>query len=90
MTAKLSPLERSERRLGFLLLLPAFALLAAVVLYPIVSLVRMSFSENKLTEPWMARSWIGFENYWKALGDERFWDATWHTALYVIVTVPAR
>jgi multiple sugar transport system permease protein len=88
MTIKLSPLERSERRLGFLLLLPAFALLAAVVLYPIASLIRMSFSENKLTEPWMARTWIGFENYWKALGDERFWDATLHTGLYVLVTVP--
>jgi multiple sugar transport system permease protein len=86
--AHLSPLERGERRLGLLLLAPAFALLAAVVLYPIATLIRTSFSENKLTEPWMARSWIGFENYWKALGDERFWDATWHTALYVIVTVP--
>lgn len=88
MTARLSPLESSERRLGYLLLAPAFALLALVVLYPIVSLIRMSFSENKLTEPWMAKPWIGFENYWKALGDERLWDATWHTLLYVIVTVP--
>ncbi|MGL4727872.1 MAG: carbohydrate ABC transporter permease [Bosea sp. (in: a-proteobacteria)] len=84
----LSPLERGERRLGFLLLLPAFGLLAAVVLYPIASLIRMSFSENKLTEPWMAKPWIGFENYAKALGDERFWEASWHTALYVIITVP--
>jgi multiple sugar transport system permease protein len=88
MTTRLSPLEASERRLGWFLLAPAFALLAAVVLYPIVDLVRMSFSENKLTEPWAARPWIGFENYAKALGDGRFWEATLHTALYVLVTVP--
>jgi multiple sugar transport system permease protein len=88
MTTRLSPIERAERRLGYMLLAPAFALLAAVVLYPIASLIRMSFSENKLTEPWMARSWVGFENYAKALGDTRFWEAAWHTALYVLVTVP--
>ncbi len=88
MTTRLSPLERSERRLGFFLLAPAFALLAAVVLYPIADLIRMSFSVNKLTEPWLAEPWVGFRNYAQALGDNRFWEATWHTALYVLVTVP--
>ncbi len=84
----LSPLERSDRRLGFMLLAPAFLLLATVVLYPIAQLIRSSFSENKLTEPWLAKPWIGFDNYTKALGDERFWEASWHTFLYIIVTVP--
>jgi multiple sugar transport system permease protein len=86
--SKLSPLETSERRLGLAMLAPAVILLAGTVLYPIGALVRGSFTENKLTEPWMANSWIGFDNYAKALGDERFWEATWHTLLYVIVTVP--
>jgi ABC-type sugar transport system permease subunit len=85
---KLSPLEASERRLGLAMLVPAVVLLAGTVLYPIGALVRGSFTENRLTEPWMANSWIGFDNYAKALGDERFWEATWHTLLYVIVTVP--
>jgi multiple sugar transport system permease protein len=88
MATRLSSLERSERRLGIALLAPAFALLSGVVLYPIYNLIRMSFSENKLTEPWLAKPWIGFENYAKAMGDERLWEATWHTLLYVIVTVP--
>jgi ABC-type sugar transport system permease subunit len=88
MTTKLSPLEASERRLGIALLAPAFILLAVTVLYPIATLIRSSFSENKLTEPWMARPWVGFENYAKALGDNRFWEATFHTFLYIVVTVP--
>ena len=85
---QLSPLERADRRLGFALLGPAFLLLAAVVIYPIIELILTSFSENKLTEPWAARPWIGFDNYTKALGDERFWEAAFHTFLYIIVTVP--
>ncbi|MGL4636294.1 MAG: carbohydrate ABC transporter permease [Beijerinckiaceae bacterium] len=86
--AKLSPMEASERRLGFAMLMPAVVLLVVTVLYPIADLIRGSFSENKLTEPWMAKPWIGFENYIKAMGDNRFWEATWHTLLYVLVTVP--
>jgi multiple sugar transport system permease protein len=30
---------------------------------------------------------LGFENYTRALGDDRFWEATWHTVLYVVITV---
>lgn len=86
--AQLSPLERADRRLGFALLAPAFLLLAAVVIYPIIELILTSFSENKLTEPWMAKPWIGFDNYAKALGDARFWEAAFHTFLYILVTVP--
>lgn len=88
MASTLSPLDRAERRLGVFMLLPAFGLLALVVLYPIVELIRTSFSQNKLTEPWLAKPWIGLENYQTALSDSRFWEATWNTALFIIVTVP--
>ena len=88
MATPLTTLDRAERRLGYALLAPAFLLLATVVLYPIATLIRSSFTENKLTEPWAARPWIGFENYVTALGDNRFWEATWHTLLYIVVTVP--
>ncbi len=85
---RLSPLERGERRLGFLLLAPAFVLLAAVVVYPIVDLVITSFQFNNLAQPWMGTPFVGFENYARAMGDERFWEATWHTITYILVTVP--
>lgn len=87
MTA-LSPLERAERRLGFALLAPAFLLLAGVVLYPIATLILTSFRFERLAEPWMGTPFVGFENYARALSDERFWDATLHTFLYILITVP--
>jgi ABC-type sugar transport system permease subunit len=85
---KLSPLESSERQLGYIMLAPAVILLVVTVLYPIASLIRGSFSYNVLTEPWMAKPWVGFENYFKAMGDQRFWEATRNTLLYIVVTVP--
>jgi multiple sugar transport system permease protein len=88
MAERLSPLETSERRLGYIMLAPAVLLLVGTVLYPIAALIQGSFSQNVLTEPWLAKPWVGFSNYAKALGDDRFWEATWHTLLYVIVTVP--
>jgi multiple sugar transport system permease protein len=86
--AKLTPLERSERRLGLLLLAPAFLLLATVVLYPIAQLIVTSFQSNQLTQPWLGTPFVGFENYARAMADARFWEATWHTFLYILVTVP--
>ena len=85
---RLSPLERGERRLGMLLLAPAFVLLAAVVVYPIVDLVITSFQFSNLAQPWMGTPFVGFENYARAMGDDRFWEATWHTVTYILVTVP--
>jgi multiple sugar transport system permease protein len=85
---RLSPLERGERRLGFLLLAPAFVLLLAVVVYPIVDLIITSFQFNNLAQPWMGTPFVSFENYARAMGDDRFWEATWHTVTYIIVTVP--
>jgi multiple sugar transport system permease protein len=84
----LTPLERAERRLGYALLAPAFLLLAAVVLYPIGDLIVTSFTFNQLTQPWMGTPFVGFENYARALGDERFLEAVLHTLLYILVTVP--
>jgi multiple sugar transport system permease protein len=84
----LTPLEKAERRLGYLLLLPAFLLLGAVVLYPVYELLRTSFTFNHLAQPWRGTPFIGFENYIRAMGDERFYEALWHTLLYILITVP--
>ena len=86
--AKLSPLERSERRLGFLLLLPAFLLLGTVVLYPISQLLVTSMQFNHLAQPWMGTPFVGLDNFHRALADERFWETTLNTVIYIVVTVP--
>lgn len=86
--AKLSPLERSERRLGFVLLLPAFLLLGTVVLYPIAELLYTSVHFNHLAQPWMGTPFVGFDNFARALSDDRFWETTLNTVIYIVVTVP--
>lgn len=86
--APLTPLERSERRLGFLLLAPAFLLLCAIVLYPISQLLITSLRFNQLTQPWMGTPFVGLENFQRAMGDPAFWNATINTFLYILVTVP--
>jgi ABC-type sugar transport system permease subunit len=88
LKAGLSPLERAERRLGLFLLMPAFALLAAVVVYPIARLLWTSLHIQHLAQPWLGQPFVGFENYAKALSDPRVWEAGWHTTLFIVITVP--
>jgi multiple sugar transport system permease protein len=80
--------DLSERTLAFVLLAPAATLLALIVVYPIADLVYSSFFTIQLAQPWIGEPFVGFENYLRAFGDERFWHAVLHTAIYAIVTVP--
>ncbi|MDF1598464.1 sugar ABC transporter permease [Mesorhizobium sp. YIM 152430] len=84
----LTRLEKSERRLGLLMILPAFLLLFAVVLFPIGRLLVTSTQQLRLTEPWLGTPFIGLAHYQKALADPRFWETTLNTFIYIAVTVP--
>lgn len=86
--AKLSPLERSERRLGILMLVPAVLLLGTVVLYPIFELLTTSLRFYHLAQPWMGTPFVGLDNFARAMSDERFWESTLNTVIYIVVTVP--
>jgi ABC-type sugar transport system permease subunit len=86
------PLERltdpSERTLAVLLLAPAFALLALIVVYPIGKLVWNSFFDLRLSGGTAAGTFVGLENYALVLKDRDFWGATWNTVLITLITVP--
>ncbi len=66
------------------MLLPAAVLLLLVVVYPIAALLQSSLRGLVQGQ----ETWIGFENYTRALDDSRFWSATWHTLGFVVITVP--
>ena len=88
MSARLGPLERSERLLGFAMLAPAAALLGLVVVFPVWRLLVTSLLRlDQGTRPEHA-PFVGLENYADALADDRFWNSTLHTLGYVVVTVP--
>jgi multiple sugar transport system permease protein len=89
--AGVSTLDRlrdpSEKTLGFLLLAPAFLLLALIVVYPIAKLIWNSFFDLRLSGGGEAR-FVGFENYSLVFKDPDFWNAAGNTVLITLVTVP--
>lgn len=68
----------------YLFVLPGVALYAVWMLYPIVSAFVMSLHDWQLIKP---SPFVGVDNYVRAIGDPKFWSATWHTLGYALVTV---
>ena len=80
--------DPSEKTLGWLLLAPAFALLALIVVYPIAKLLWNSFFDLRLSGGGGGAKFIGWENYLLVLEDKAFWNATKNTVLITLITVP--
>ena len=80
--------DPSERTLGWLLLAPAFVLLALIVVYPIGKLLFNSFFDLRLSGGGGAGKFVGWENYALVLEDKAFWNATRNTVLITLITVP--
>lgn len=72
-----------------MLLLPAFALLAMIVAYPIGKLIYNSFFDFRLSSGVNAFKFIGMANYADAWKDADFWNAATNTILITLITVPA-
>jgi ABC-type sugar transport system permease subunit len=80
--------DPSEKTLGLLLLLPAFILLALIVVYPIGKLIYNSFFDLRLSGGTGQIKFVGFHNYIEVWGDKDFWNATKNTVLITLITVP--
>jgi multiple sugar transport system permease protein len=77
---------RAERRLGWLLAGPAFAVMLAVTAYPIVQAIYDSLFSYRLTDPGN-REFVGLGNYWVVLTDGLWWQAFGVTVLITVITV---
>ena len=78
--------RRRERRTGWLLLLPALLILALVFVYPILRAFWLSlFTENLGTE--LQPVFSGLSNYWRMMGDGRFWQSLWNTTVFTSISV---
>ena len=77
---------RAEARLGWYLAGPAFVIMLAVTLYPILQAFYDSLFRYRLTTP-DDRAFIGLENYWVILRDGFFWQSVAVTVLITLVTV---
>jgi trehalose/maltose transport system permease protein len=83
---RISDRSRAERRLGWMLAGPAFAVMLLVTAYPILQAVWYSLFNYRLTDP-ANRSFIGLRNYWVILTDSLWWQSIWVTLFITVVTV---
>lgn len=82
----ISDRARSERKLGWLLAGPAFAVMLLVTAYPILQATYESLFDFRLTDP-DNRSFVGLNNYWVILTDTLWWESIGVTAFITVVTV---
>lgn len=81
--------EKARARSAPLFLLPATALLAIFVAWPLVRAVGWSFTNADLLAPGGART-VGLDNYSSLLADARFRRAFANTWLFALLIVPAQ
>ncbi|GAA4809297.1 sugar ABC transporter permease [Actinomycetospora chlora] len=83
---KLNEKSRAERRLGWYLAGPAFAVMLLVTAYPIVQAIFDSLFDYRLTDPENS-SFVGLGNYGVILTDSVWWTSFGVTVLITVVTV---
>jgi N,N'-diacetylchitobiose transport system permease protein len=72
----------------YALLLPALAVIAAVLAYPLYKLAVLSFQQYGIAELISGKgTWIGLDNYETIVGDRRFWVVLGRTVAFTAVTV---
>lgn len=78
-----SPAQRREALLGIALILPSVLLISAVILYPILYNVYLSFTTVPLN-PNQAPTWVGLQNYLELVTSQRFWGAFRTTMVFTV------
>jgi len=80
--------ELSETRYWmYLLLLPSALLITAVVLYPTVYGMQMSFREMRLNRPDLGTDWVLLKHYSRMINDPIFWLSLRNTAVWATSSI---
>jgi trehalose/maltose transport system permease protein len=79
-------LQRRQTRLGWLMLLPALAVVGFVALYPLGKTIYQSFTNQEFLglEP---TKWVGLKNYRDLWHDTDFRHSVWVTLKFTVITV---
>ena len=80
-------LQRRQTRIGWILLLPALAVVGFVALYPLGKTVYQSFTNQEFLAGIEPTRWVGLENYRELWHDTIFRDAVWLTVKFTLITV---
>ena len=78
---------KSARAVPYLLLLPAIAVILAVILLPLLVSLWSSLTPYVLTRPASLFQFVGLRNYQRLLGDSDFWWAFGRTLVFITVAL---
>jgi trehalose/maltose transport system permease protein len=80
-------LQRRQTRLGWLLLVPALAVVAFVAIYPLGRTVYQSFTNQEFLAGITPTKWVGLDNYHQLIHDTLFRDTVVLTLKFTVITV---
>lgn len=86
LTERLGRFFGYDERSAAVLVMPVFAVLMLVAVYPIIYSLYTSMFDIVLTRPWR-RPFVGLGNYVRVFADPVFWVAVQRTTVYTVVTV---
>jgi multiple sugar transport system permease protein len=70
---------------AYLLIFPSLLMVGAVVVYPVIDGILLSFREYRLNRPQLGHPWIGLEHYRTLLNDPIVRSALQNTLIWVVV-----
>jgi trehalose/maltose transport system permease protein len=82
-----SKLQRRQARIGWVLLIPALAVVALVAIYPLGKTIYYSFTNQEFLQGIEPTKWVGLENYRTLWHDSIFRTAVWETVKFTLITV---
>ena len=80
-------LQRRQTRIGWLLLIPALAVVAFVAIYPLGKTVYQSFTNQEFLPGLEPTKWVGLDNYRTLWHDAVFRHSVWVTVKFTLITV---
>jgi trehalose/maltose transport system permease protein len=80
-------LQRRQTRIGWLLLVPALAVVGFVAIYPLGKTIYQSFTNQEFLAGLEPTKWVGLENYRTLWHDSIFRHAVWVTIKFTLITV---
>ncbi|NDB67140.1 MAG: sugar ABC transporter permease [Methylocystaceae bacterium] len=72
-----------EEFMAYSFLWPSLVLLASLMVYPLIEVIRLSLHESNLTR----EIWVGLDNYLTLLSDPFFWTVVYNTVVFTIGSV---
>lgn len=75
----------SKRQVGYLLVLPAFAIISGVLFFPLAYSVYLALHNLHITNPRLGVEYVGFYNFLYAFHDSLFWASIINTAYITLI-----